>query len=69
MLCLKTSGISAKSVFDALGAKTYFINAEPNDININNNASPTHIEGLQALVKETELDVGFAYDGDADSCL
>ena len=59
----------AKNVFDALGAKTYFINAEPNDININNNASPTHIEGLQALVKETELDVGFAYDGDADSCL
>ena len=54
----------AKSVFDALGAKTYVINAEPNGTNINNNAGSTHIEGLQALVKEKGLDVGFAYDGD-----
>lgn len=59
----------AKSVFDALGAKTYVINAEPNGTNINNNAGSTHIEGLQALVKEKGLDVGFAYDGDADRCL
>lgn len=59
----------AKSVFDALGAKTYVINAEPNGRNINNNAGSTHIEGLQALVKEKGLDVGFAYDGDADRCL
>lgn len=59
----------AKSVFDALGAKTYVINAGPNGTNINNNAGSTHIEGLQALVKEKGLDVGFAYDGDADRCL
>lgn len=59
----------AKSVFDALGAKTYVINAAPNGTNINNNAGSTHIEGLQALVKEKGLDVGFAYDGDADRCL
>lgn len=59
----------AKSVFDALGAKTYVINAEPNGTNINNNAGSTHIEGLQALVKEKGLDVGFAYEGDADRCL
>ena len=59
----------AKSVFDALGAKTYVINAEPNGTNINNNAGSTHIEDLQALVKEKGLDVGFAYDGDADRCL
>ncbi len=59
----------AKPVFDALGAKTYVINAEPNGTNINNNAGSTHIEGLQALVKEKGLDVGFAYDGDADRCL
>ena len=59
----------AKSVFDALGAKTYVINAEPNGTNLNNNAGSTHIEGLQALVKEKGLDVGFAYDGDADRCL
>lgn len=59
----------AKSVFDALGAKTYVINAEPNGTNINNNAGSTHIEGLQALVKEKGLDVGFVYDGDADRCL
>ena len=59
----------AKSVFDALGAKTYVINAEPNGANINNNAGSTHIEGIQKLVMEKKLDVGFAYDGDADRCL
>lgn len=59
----------AKSVFDALGAKTYVINAEPDGTNINKNAGSTHIEGLQELVVEKGLDVGFAYDGDADRCL
>ena len=59
----------AKSVFDALGAKTYVINAEPNGTNINLDAGSTHIEGLQKLVVEQGLDVGFAYDGDADRCL
>lgn len=59
----------AKSVFDALGATTYVINAEPNGLNINNNAGSTHIEGLQKFVVEKGLDVGFAYDGDADRCL
>ena len=59
----------AKSVFDALGATTYVINDEPNGTNINNNAGSTHIEGLQKFVVEKGLDVGFAYDGDADRCL
>lgn len=59
----------AKSVFDALGAKTYVINAEPNGTNINTNAGSTHIEYLQKFVVENGLDVGFAYDGDADRCL
>ena len=59
----------AKSVFDALGAKTYVINAEPNGTNINDNAGSTHIEVLQKFVVENGLDVGFAYDGDADRCL
>ncbi|MCD8325565.1 MAG: phosphoglucosamine mutase [Lachnospiraceae bacterium] len=59
----------AKSVFDALGAKTYVINAEPDGFNINMNAGSTHIEGLQKFVVENGLDVGFAYDGDADRCL
>ena len=59
----------AKSVFDALGAKTYVINAQPDGYNINNNAGSTHIEGLQRFVIENGLDVGFAYDGDADRCL
>ena len=59
----------AKSVFGALGAKTYVINAEPNGTNINLNAGSTHIEGLQKFVVENGLDVGFAYDGDADRCL
>ena len=59
----------AKSVFDALGAKTYVINNEPNGVNINTNCGSTHIEVLQQYVKENHLDVGFAYDGDADRCI
>ena len=59
----------AKSVFDALGAKTYVINADPDGCNINENAGSTHIEVLQKFVVENGLDVGFAYDGDADRCL
>ena len=59
----------AKCVFDALGAKTYVINAAPDGYNINQNAGSTHIEVLQRYVVENGLDVGFAYDGDADRCL
>ena len=59
----------AKNVFDALGAKTYVINNEPDGYNINANAGSTHIEVLQRFVVENGLDVGFAYDGDADRCL
>ncbi|MDD6966547.1 MAG: phosphoglucosamine mutase [Firmicutes bacterium] len=59
----------AKSVFDALGAKTFVINAEPDGYNINKNAGSTHIEVLQKFVVDNQLDVGFAYDGDADRCL
>ncbi len=59
----------AKCVFEALGAKVTVINAEPNGFNVNENAGSTHIEGLCRLVKEKGLDVGFAYDGDADRCL
>lgn len=59
----------AKSVFDALGAETHVINAQPDGTNINNNAGSTHIEVLQKYVVENGLDAGFAYDGDADRCL
>ena len=59
----------AKNVFDAMGAKTYVINADPNGYNINENAGSTHIEVLQKFVLDNGLDVGFAYDGDADRCL
>ena len=59
----------AKSVFDALGAKTYVINAEPDGYNINTNAGSTHIEHLQKFVADNHLDVGFAFDGDADRCI
>ena len=59
----------AKGVFDALGAKTYVINSDPNGVNINNNCGSTHIQNLQKFVLEHNLDVGFAYDGDADRCL
>ncbi len=59
----------AKAVFDALGAKTYVINAAPDGTNINANCGSTHIEGLKDLVRREHLDVGFAFDGDADRCL
>ncbi|MEG1992688.1 MAG: phosphoglucosamine mutase [Acetivibrio sp.] len=59
----------AKGVFDALGARTYVINNEPDGTNINRDSGSTHIEVLQAFVKEKGLDAGFAYDGDADRCL
>ena len=59
----------AKSVFDALGAKTYVIHNDPDGTNINRDCGSTHIEALQAFVKEKGLDIGFAYDGDADRCL
>lgn len=58
----------AKGVFDALGAKTYAINNEPDGTNINRNCGSTHIEQLQRFVVDNGLDIGFAYDGDADRC-
>ena len=64
-----SSSSLAKSVFDALGAKTYVINNTPDGTNINNECGSTHIEYLQRYVKENHLDVGFAYDGDADRCI
>ena len=59
----------AKSVFDALGADTYVVGNTPDGTNINAGCGSTHIENLQKLVKENQLDVGFAFDGDADRCL
>ena len=59
----------AKGVFDALGAKTYVINDAPDGYNINTDCGSTHIEHLQKFVVDNNLDVGFAYDGDADRCL
>lgn len=68
--CSNGSAFSiAKSVYDALGAKTYVINNEPDGVNINTNCGSTHIEVLQQYVKEKNLDVGFAFDGDADRCI
>ncbi len=59
----------AKTVFDALGARVIAIGAEPNGTNINENCGSTHISALQTLVIERNLDVGFAFDGDADRCI
>ncbi len=63
------SWMIAKSVFDALGAQTVVIGNEPDGLNVNNECGSTHIEKLSALVKEQHLDVGFAFDGDADRCI
>lgn len=59
----------AKAVFDALGAKTYVIGAEPDGVNINQGVGSTHIDTLKRYVLEEKLDVGFAFDGDADRCI
>lgn len=59
----------AKSVFDALGASTYVINNKPSGLNINADCGSTHIDSLVQFVKDKKLDVGFAFDGDADRCL
>ena len=68
--CANGSAYSvAKGVFDTLGAKTYAIGMEPDGTNINDGCGSTHIENIQKYVKENNLDVGFAYDGDADRCL
>ncbi len=63
------SWMIAKSVFGALGAQTVVIGAEPDGLNVNNGCGSTHIENLCRLVKERHLDVGFAFDGDADRCI
>ena len=63
------SWMIAKSVFAALGAQTVVIGAEPDGLNVNENCGSTHIEQLCRLVKEKHLDVGFAFDGDADRCI
>ena len=59
----------AKPVYDALGADTYVINDRPDGFNINVEAGSTHIEHLQKFVVDNKLDVGFAFDGDADRCI
>ena len=63
------SWMIAKSVFDALGAQTFVINNNPDGLNINLDAGSTHIEKFCKYVKENNLDVGFAFDGDADRCI
>lgn len=63
------SWMIAKAVFDALGAQTVIIGNQPDGLNVNNGCGSTHVEKLCALVKEQHLDVGFAFDGDADRCI
>ncbi len=64
-----SSWMIGRALFTALGAKTYVINDQPDGVNINTNCGSTHIEGLQKYVVENNLDIGFAFDGDADRCL
>jgi len=63
------SWMIAKAVFDALGAQTVLIGNQPDGLNVNNDCGSTHIDKLVSLVKEKHLDVGFAFDGDADRCI
>ena len=59
----------ARAVYEALGAKVYVTNNTPDGVNINENCGSTHIDGLRKFVLDNGLNVGFAYDGDADRCL
>ena len=63
------SWMIVKSVFEALGAQVYIINNHPDGLNINFNAGSTHIEQFCKYVKDNKLDLGFAFDGDADRCI
>ena len=64
-----SSWMIGRAVFEALGAKTNVINVDPTGFNVNAACGSTHIEGLQKYVRENQMDVGFAFDGDADRCL
>ena len=64
-----SASVLAKEIFDALGATTYVIHASPDGLNINRDAGSTHMDALQRLVAAEGLDIGFAYDGDADRCM
>ena len=64
-----SSWMIGPAVFNALGAKTYVIHNKPDGVNINRDCGSTHIESLKNYVRENNLDVGFAFDGDADRCL
>lgn len=59
----------APSVFRALGAEVHTTADTPSGTNVNLGVGSTHIENLAALVKERGLDMGFAFDGDADRCI
>lgn len=64
-----SSWMLAKNVFNALGAKTYVIHDEPDGLNINLDCGSTHIDALREFVLAKHLDIGFAFDGDADRCI
>ena len=64
-----SSSVSAKRVFESLGADCIIINAEPNGVNINADCGSTHMDGLRKCVIDNHCDLGFAFDGDADRCL
>lgn len=59
----------ARAVFDALGAEVHAIGVSPDGCNINEGCGSTHPEALCALVRKDRLDLGFAFDGDADRCI
>ena len=64
-----SASVTAKTLFEELGAQCYMLNTSPNGVNINENCGSTHMEGLIDYVKDNQLDLGIAFDGDADRCL
>ncbi|MDK2789398.1 MAG: phosphoglucosamine mutase [Epulopiscium sp.] len=61
--------MAGPKVLEALGAELIVTGSEPNGCNINKNCGSTHIEALQEIVKANKVDLGLAFDGDADRCL
>ena len=59
----------APFIFGDLEADIETIGCQPNGININDNVGSTKIETISAFVKENNVDVGFAFDGDGDRVL
>ncbi len=64
-----SASVCAKDIFTALGAKCIMLSDTPDGTNINESCGSTHPQELMNFVKGASLDLGLAFDGDADRML